>query len=174
MGNWPKSNSKEWEKLDEDLTTPLRIIYSTPERKATSHPKIIYEMCKERFGVKEKKLKSSGSGPSKRQLKCAKLRREIKQLKTAYKEAPDSDKPGIQELNSVKLRQLRLAKRAESLRNQRKKFASNCKEFLSQPYQFSREVIAPKPKGKLESSKEEVEEHLKKAHSSKQGPSEKR
>ena len=172
--NWPKSNSKEWEKLDEDLTTLLRIMYSTPERKATSHPKIIYEMCKERFGVKEKKLKSSGSGPSKRQLKCAKLRREIKQLKTAYKEAPDSDKPGIQELNSVKLRQLRLAKRAESLRNQRKKFASNCKEFLSQPYKFSREVIAPKPKGKLESSKEEVEEHLKKAHSSKQGPSEKR
>ena len=167
--NWPRANSKEWERLDVDLTTLLRTKYLTAQEKAQSHPIIIFEMCKERFGVKEGKNESTKSGPSKRQLKCAKLRKEINELKNAYKGAPISEKVAIQELNSAKLRQLRLAKRAESIRKHRKNFSSNCKDFLKQPYRFSREVIAPRPKGKLESTKEEVEAHLEKSHSV-QGP----
>ena len=63
------------------------------------------------------------------------------------------------------MKKLRLAKRAETLRKNRKKFASNCKEFLSQPYNFARNLLSPKPKGDMESTKEEVEKFLEKAHS---------
>ena len=35
---------------------------------------------------------------------------------------------------------------------------------MSQPFEFAREIIAPKPKGKLQSSKEEVQAYLEKAH----------
>ena len=36
---WPKANSKEWAKIDEDLTALLKILYSPPEKLAESHPK---------------------------------------------------------------------------------------------------------------------------------------
>ena len=63
------------------------------------------------------------------------------------------------------MKKLRMAKRAETLRRNRKKFSSNCKEFLGQPYQFARNILAPKLKGDLKTSKEEVEKHLKEVHS---------
>ena len=61
-----------------------------------------------------------------------------------------------------KIKELRLAKRAESIKKT-KKYSS---DFLRQPFEFSREVIAPKPKGKMSSTKEETESYLKEAHSS--------
>ena len=163
---WPNSVSKEWPKLDEDLTALLKILFSPPEKLAEAHPKIIYEMSKERFGIVEPSInkEKQPAGPSKRQRRCKRLREEINQLKAAYKEAPREEKEGINELQKEKLKSLRLAKRAETLRQNRKKFSSNCKEFLGQPYQFARSLLAPKPKGDLQSTKEEVEQHLKEAH----------
>ena len=163
--NWPKANSKEWERLDEDITGLLKTIYSGPDKKAKSHPKIIYEICKERFGLKEGNEKSKQGGPSRRQLKCKRLREEINILKKTYQEAPEEEKAAIQELNKEKGRALRLAKWAEANKQSRKKFAANCQQFLSQPYKFARELLKPKPKGCLESTQEEVERHLKEAHS---------
>ena len=101
----------------------LKTIYSPPDKKAVSHPKIIYEMSKERFGLRERTVEKTQSGPSRRQKKCMKLREEINILKKAYKEAPREEKPAIHELNVEKIRSLRLAKRAESLKNNRKTFS---------------------------------------------------
>ena len=162
--NWPSANSKEWERLDEDLTPLLQVQAASAENKAVVHPMMIYTLCKERFGVKEGKKKSTEVGPSKRQQKCKKLREEINKLKEAYKEAGEGQKEGIKQLQEEKLQKLRLAKRAETLRKGRKKFSRNCSAFLSQPFDFARNVIAPKPKGNLKSSKEEVENHLQKVH----------
>ena len=164
---WPNANSKDWPTLDNDLTALLKILYSPPEKLAESHPKIIYEMSKERFGIVEPR--SSGkqknpAGPSKRQRRCKRLREEINQLKTAYNEAPQEEKEGINELQKEKIKKLRLAKRAESLKQNRKKFSNNCKAFLGQPYQFARQLLSPKPQGDLQSSKEEVEQHLRETH----------
>ena len=165
--DWPKANSPEWQRLDHDISELLKTLFSSPEKKAISHPNIIYAMSKERFGEKQRKERATKTtnGPSRRQKKCNKLRKEIKTLKKAVDEAPLEEKSAIKQLHNEKLRSLRLAKRAESLRKNRKKFSKNCKEFLNQPYDFARKVISPKPKGNLSSSKEEVEEHLKKAHS---------
>ena len=105
------------------------------------------------------------SGPSRRQRKCEKLRQEIKTLKDTYLNAPEEEKPAINELQKETLQKLRLAKRADSLRKNRKKYSSNCHQFLSQPYKFAQEVVAPKPKGELNNTKREVEAHLKEVHS---------
>ena len=86
-------------------------------------------------------------------------------LKKAYFDAAEYEKEAIQELQQEKIKQLRLAKRAESLRKNRKKMAKNSSNFLQQPFQFAREVIKPKPKGELKSSQEDVEAYLDKAHS---------
>ena len=92
------------------------------------------------------------------------LREEIKKLKQTYLEAPEEEKECINELQMDTLKKLRLAKRAESLKNARKKFSSNCKDFLGQPYQFARNLLSPRPTGELESTKDEVEQHLRDAH----------
>ena len=163
---WPNSKSEEWKRLDEDMARRLRTIIATPQEAAESHPKVILAMCKERFGVEERKESTSEKkGPSRRQRKCSELRREIKRLKKAFNEAPEEEKCAIKELADEKLRKLRLQKRAESIRKNRKEFSKNCREFLSQPFEFSRKIINPKPKGRLKSSKEDVEAHLEKVHS---------
>ena len=122
-------------------------------------------MGKERFGHKNnERKKNNPSGMSRRQKKCLELRKDINKLKQAYYDAPAEEKKAIQELQQEKLKQLRLSKRAETLRKNRKKMTRNCNNFLRQPFQFAREVINPKPKGKLESSQEEVETFLENAH----------
>ena len=163
--NWPKANSAEWIKFDEDVTNILKNIHSSHENKAETHPSIIYAVGKDRFGVKEGKQKSQPAGPSKRQKKCIKLREEIKKLKVTYKNAPEEEKEAINQLQQEKLKKLRLKKRAESIKQNRKKLSRNCSEFLSQPFDFSRKIIAPKPRGEMKSSKAEVENQLHKAHS---------
>ena len=163
--NWPKANSLEWNSLDEDIAKLLKIIYSPPEKKAVSHPAIIYQMCVERFGFKEKRQKPQQKGPSRRQRKCKGLRADINKLKNAYHQAPEGEREAIQQLQQEKLKKLRLVKRAETIKRNRKKLARNCSTFFSNPFEFAREVVAPKPKGKMKSSKQEVEEYLHRAHS---------
>ena len=163
---WPKSNSKEWQSLEVDIASRLKVVVGSPLEKAKIYPKLTYQMCKERFGIEDKaRKKMQSKGPSRRQRKCSELRKEIKKLKKAFREASESEKEGIQQLQDEKLKSLRLKKRAESLKKNRKEFSQNCNQFLSQPYQFSRKIINPKPKGDLKSSKEEVEAYLEKVHS---------
>ena len=166
--NWPKANSPEWTKFDDDVTSILKQIHSSHENKAESHPRIIYAVGLDRFGGKEVKQKPPPAGPSKRQRKCKELRVEIKKLEKAYKNAPEEEKEAIKQLQQEKLKKLRLKKRTESIKQKRKKLSRNCAEFLSQPFDFARKVIAPKPKGDMRSSKAEVENHLHKAHSDQQ------
>ena len=162
--NWPKSNSPEWHKFDEDVSKRLKIIMASPVELAKSHPRIIYNMGTERFGEKEKKRPVT-RGPSRRQKSMSNLRQDIKKLDSAIKLAPEEEKEGIKQLHKEKLRDLRMKKRAESVRKNRQKFRKNCSEFLTQPYNFSRNLINPKPKGQLKSTKEEVEKYLCNVHS---------
>ena len=165
---WPKASSQDWENLDETLSEILRAQSSAPENKAVVHPAMIYALCKERYGVKEEREKKKPKGPSSRQRRCTRLRKEINMLKQAYSEAAEEEKEAVKQLQEEKLKELRLAKRAESLRKKRKAFAKNCNAFLSQPFQFARNQLDPKLKGKLESSKEEVESFLQEVHGEKQ------
>ena len=165
---WPKANSPEWTRFDDDVTSLLKQIHSSHENKAETHPRIIYAVALDRFGVKEVNQKPKPAGPSKRQRKCKELREEIKKLEKAYRNAPEEEKGAIKQLQQEKLKKLRLKKRTESIKQKRKKLSRNCTEFLSQPFDFARKVIAPKPRGDMRSSKAEVENHLHKAHSDQQ------
>ena len=163
---WPKASSKEWEEWGEGVAEMLRAQNLTPENKAVIYPLLIYTLGKEQFGTMEKKKREERQTncPSRRQRKCKRLREDINKLKEAYWDAKEDEKEAIGQLQKEKLRQLRLTKRAESIRKNRQKFVKNCNKFLSQPFDFTREVISPRPKGGIKSSKEETEEHLRKAH----------
>ena len=116
---WPKSNSKEWQSLEVDIASRLKVVVGSPLEKAKIYPKLTYQMCKERFGIEDKaRKKMQSKGPSRRQRKCSELRKEIKKLKKAYREASESEKEGIQQLQDEKLKSLRLKKRAESIKRE--------------------------------------------------------
>lgn len=164
--NWPKGNSKEWGKLDTDLTMILSSIRGSAENRSESQPNIIYSFCLERFGAEETRgKKETLKGPSRRQKKGKSVREEINQLKETYSSAPEAEKEAIKQLQNEKIKQLRLLKRAESIKGRRQKFKRNSEEFLKQPFKFARKVLSPEAKGTLKSSKEEVEEFLKSSHS---------
>ena len=76
--NWPKTNSREWEHLDTDLTMLLRDIGGTAEKKAEVHPKVIHSFCLERFGPVKKKARQGEirKGLSHRQKKGITLRKK--------------------------------------------------------------------------------------------------
>ena len=42
--NWPKANSKEWIQFDEDVTNILKLVHSSHENKAETHPGIIFRV----------------------------------------------------------------------------------------------------------------------------------
>ena len=68
--------------LDNDLTDLLRTLYLPPEDRTKYHPKFYLWYSKERFGVREHKVKENRKcGPSRRQRKCVNLREEIHVLK---------------------------------------------------------------------------------------------
>ena len=165
--NWPKMNSAEWQKLDTDLMNILSNIGGTAEKKAEAHPNLIYSFCLERFGPVEKEGKKvkPEKGLSRRQKKLKELREEISKLKEAYNSAPEGEKDAIDQLQEEKLKKARLMKRAETLKSKRRQFKQNSEEFTSQPFAFARKVLTAEVKGKLESTKEEVEKHLKDTHS---------
>ena len=162
--NWPQANSNEWEKLDTDLTGILSGIGGSAEAKAESHPKVIYEICLGRFGAVTKKSKGAPRGPSRRQERGKSLREEINKLKKTYIAAPEEEKGAIDHLQKEKLKELRVLKRAESMRKSRGKMKANCQEFLGQPFKYGKKVLDAGVKGELKSSKEEVEAYLKAAH----------
>ena len=79
---------------------------ASPEDLAESHPRVIFNMVMERFGVKERKS-IVPTGPSRRQKHITNLRAEIKLLDKAVKSAPEEEKEGIKEIQKEKLRSLR-------------------------------------------------------------------
>ena len=63
--NWPKAQSKEWEKLDTDLVPILENLKGSPQHKMDTYPELMYTFCKERFGIEEKRGKKvTTGGPS--------------------------------------------------------------------------------------------------------------
>ena len=158
---WPAPNSKEWVRLEEDLTKLLSTMGGSPEDKAESHPKVIYSICLERFGEKKEKK----GYPSRRQTKSMKLRAEVNDLKSALQGEKPQNRTYLQKKLEEKVHLLRLQKRAEGIGKRRRKMKQNTREFYQHPYNLARRILDPEIKGKLESSKEEVEQFLHNAHS---------
>ena len=166
--DWPPANSREWARFETDVAKLLSFLDGPPTRRAIQHPKIIFEMGKERFGYKNtERKKEQPSGPSRRQKKCLELRQNINKLKKAFYDAPEEEKKAINELQNEQIKLLRLSKRAETMRKNRKKMTRNSNNFLRQPFQFTREAINPTPKGELKNNQEEVQTYLENAHSDK-------
>ena len=166
---WPKMcDTKEWSMLDEDLDKVLEAAQAgSAERKEDSLTAITYSLAKERFGTvprRENKGRRENQ-ENRRERKIKQLRKEIKTLKKQFKLASTEEKEGIKELTASLREQLIRARRAEGLRQRRKKQEAARAQFIKDPYRFTKSLLGEARSGTLTSSKEEVEEFVEESFS---------
>ncbi|XP_021349432.1 uncharacterized protein LOC110466448 [Mizuhopecten yessoensis] len=166
---WPKTNDEAaWRNLDQDLEAILETtLQGNVERKVEALTSIVYSVCKERFGVETSRTqpRAKTTKENRRERKIKQLRKELRELGKRFKTAPESEKVGIQQIRDDLRETLRRLRNAERLRKGRKERAKRRADFVKDPFQFSKTLLGAERSGHLESSKEEVEAHLKGVHS---------
>ena len=165
---WPKANEvAEYKKFDEDVNRKLMKMKGSTEQKLEKLAGTIYEEGLKRYGLEKERKEKSQKHPkrtSRRQEKIKEVRKEKKRLRTMWLRADDDEKEGLQVLyeeTKKKHRQLMRDERRAERRKERKKCR---KEFVKDPYKFAKKLFDEKKGGKLECTKEELEEHLKKTY----------
>ena len=132
----------------------------------SSFCRVIYDVCLEWFGaVTDKKDKTEGKRPNRRQIQKGKLRSEQRMLKRRLKEAPIHERLELQNiLNDIQKRILVIS-RGENQRKHRKKKRQARRAFNLNPYAFAKKLFMESKSGKLDVPKEELENHLKMTYS---------
>lgn len=134
-------------------------------RKIESLTAITYNLAKERFGLIEQRSQPQPPRqPNRREREICRLRSEIKILNKQFKIGPPAEREGIKDKSKLRDQMCKL-RRAEYLRRQRKKKAKRRMQFLKDPFSFTRTLLGQRKSGTLSSSKSEVEEFLRDAHS---------
>ncbi|XP_076075792.1 uncharacterized protein LOC143046522 [Mytilus galloprovincialis] len=165
---WPTNADKAaWKALDEDLENILEAtLAGRVDRKITAMTSIIYSVGKDRFGVIPQGKQSTKQGHSnRRQKKIKELRGDLRRLKKRYKVAKENERLPLQQLRKETREKLKTLTRAETHRRDRKKKAKERATFTANPFQYMKRLFGARGSGKLENSREEVEEHLSKTHS---------
>ncbi|XP_076113419.1 uncharacterized protein LOC143081070 [Mytilus galloprovincialis] len=165
---WPTNADKAaWKALDEDLENILEAtLAGSVDRKITAMTSIIYSIGKDRFGVVPQGKQPTKQGHSnKRQKKIKELRGDLRRLKKRYKVANEKERLPLQQLRKETREKLKTLTRAETQRRDRKKKANERATFTANPFQYMKLLFGARGSGKLENSREEVEEHLSKTHS---------
>ncbi|CAC5383864.1 unnamed protein product [Mytilus coruscus] len=107
---------------------------------------IIYSVGKDRFGfITSEKRERTPCRSNRRQKKITEMRGDLRRLKKRYRDAMEEE-------------------RAETHRSDRKKRAKERVKFTAHPFRYMKRLFGARGSGKLENSKEEVEEHLRKTH----------
>ncbi|XP_052268662.1 uncharacterized protein LOC127870041 [Dreissena polymorpha] len=164
---WPKTSDRNlWKQFDEDLNTILETTLQGPvEKKLKSLTNLVHSIGKERFGEVKRKPTRTPAQPNRRQRQITEIRKELKSLRKSYQKANIEERPGLQQLRDELRQKLTDLRKAEQLRDKRKKRAKRRAEFIANPYKFSKGLLDKEKSGKLESSMEEIQQHLKDTHS---------
>ncbi|KAL1279297.1 hypothetical protein QQF64_025970 [Cirrhinus molitorella] len=159
---WPKSNSKEWETINIELSLILSNITGSAKKKLEKMSDLIYIYGEEKYGVKEQERKKDMPfAPKSRRLhEIQQLVKERRQLKKLWKKATVEEREGINCLQDDLKYRLSKLHRAESLRMRRKKKEKARTDFYKDPFKVVKGIFTKEKNGSLKTSKEQVEGHL--------------
>ena len=99
--------------------------------------------------------------PNHREERVNQIRKELRILQNRWKTCQEREKEGIKQLRDELREKLKSKRRAEYYRKKRRLD----KRFINNPYKFTSELLGKPKGGTLESTMEEVEEHLRQTHS---------
>ena len=165
---WPATSDKAaWKQLDEDLSKVLAGAFKAGSlRCLASFGKIVYQYCKERFGVLEQREPQPRTNKeSRRQAEIREVRAQLRQLKKAWKAASQQRKPEIDILRNQTRERLFTLRRAEASRKGRKERERKRKAFFENPHRFTKKLFEAARSGRLTVSQGELETHLKRLYS---------
>lgn len=159
------SLTTEWEELDKELSNELKQkVCGSIAQKIAVFGKTIYEFCRAKYGIVSRPGKKSHK-QSRRQRNIEDIRRQKKIARKQWKDADDSEKPGLKALwEDLKKRHSELCK-AERICKKKREKAKCRQEFLRGPFQFARRLFEQPRSGVLGATKDELEEHLRNTYS---------
>ena len=168
---WPRSVEKHrWESFDEDLDQVLEhTLGGAVERKIEAMARITYNIGEFAFGVEEKKKRDEPQNKeteNRREKKIKRIRKELRQTTKAFKKTDsEEERAGYKEIRDTLRTELKSLRRAERSRKRRRKKTRARKQFVADPYNFTRKLLGKEASGRLNCPIEEVENHLKDVHS---------
>ncbi|XP_056314571.1 uncharacterized protein LOC130229674 [Danio aesculapii] len=166
--NWPAAVAiKQWEKFDQDVDEVLEAaLAGDVGKKLRAMAAIMWSMGADRFGKKELKVKAGIQLKENRRMKeIAILRGDLRRLRKVFREAPANEKPALSEIRDNLRERIKTLRRAECHRRDRRKRMKAQTEFIKNPFRYLSNILGDVRSGQLEATKEEVEDHLRQAHS---------
>ena len=164
---WPRANnSKEWEAVNSDLSVILSKLRGDVVERLEKMGEVIYSYGLERFGVSvNRRGERVQVGRSRRQREIEKLVKERRQLRKQWRKASEEEREGINVLQEELRSRLIVLRRAEHLREKRKKKERARSAFFRNPFNFVKGLFNQEKGGQLKAAKLEVEEYLRLTYS---------
>lgn len=164
--NFPPATDCRWTQLDKDLESILdNTLKGDAARKIRTMVEVVYKVCHDTFGVKQGNNATPAAGPSRRQRQIIETRGELKSLKKRWKTASDMERTAINHIQTELRSNLIRLRRAEAARRKQREKKRKRKAFFNNPFQFTAELLGKPKSGKLNCSKEEVEDSVAAVHS---------
>ncbi|XP_060938981.1 uncharacterized protein LOC133018922 [Limanda limanda] len=155
-----------WKKFDDDVDQILEAMAKgEADRKLRAMTTIIVSIAAERFGEEEKKSSGTSYSKNQRAVRIHNIRQEMKALKSQYKAAGQEDRIGLAQLMCILRKNIRVLRRAEWHRRRRCERARKRAAFIANPFKFTKDLLGQKRSGKLASSQEDIDQHLKQTYS---------
>lgn len=164
---WPKtSEAVAWRKLDSDLSEILeRSVQGSLESRLNLLGDILYQECKDRFGVITIKKSTVPRQKGRREREIEQLVLRRRQLRKGWRKATPSEREGLKVLWEEIKQRLANLRRAEHIRRRRKRKEKERATFFKNPFKHARQLLEEAKSGRMEVTREELEEHIRKQYS---------
>ncbi|KAK0156469.1 hypothetical protein N1851_000237 [Merluccius polli] len=164
---WPKSNEAEpWRTLDTDLIKTLEgALRGGAQSKLNLIGDIIYQTCKDRFGEIVPKQRTALREKGRREKEILQLVQRRRQLRKNWRKATHAEKEGLKALWEEVRKRLAELRRAERIRKHSKRKQKERASFFKNPFRHARKLLEEKKSGKLETTREQLEQHVKEPYS---------
>ncbi|RXN34466.1 olfactory receptor 6N2-like protein [Labeo rohita] len=164
---WPKSNEAEaWRDLDLDLIKTLEgSLRGGAETKLNLIGDIIYQTCKNRFGEVVPKQMTASREKGRREREILQLVQRRRQLRKNWRKATHAEREGLKVLWEEVRKRLAGLRRAERIRKRSQRKQKERANFFKDPFKYARQLLEEKKSGKLETTREKLEQHVKEQYS---------
>jgi len=89
----------------------------------------------------------------------------LRRLRKIFRQALEDEKPAIKEMRDNVRERIKILRRAECQRRDRRRREKERVKFTKNPFKYMSGLLGAKRSGVLKAPKEEVEEHFRKVHS---------
>ncbi|KAL0188639.1 hypothetical protein M9458_015738, partial [Cirrhinus mrigala] len=164
---WLKSNEAEaWRNLDLDLIKTLEgSLRGGAETKLNLIGDIIYQACKDRFGEIVPKQMTASREKGRREREILQLVQRRRQLRKNWRKATHAEREGLKVLWEEVRKRLAGLRRAERIRKRSQRKQKERANFFKDPFKYARQLLEEKKSGKLEITREKLEQHVKEQYS---------